>query len=101
MSNYTISTNLLRIRKGCGLSQERLAEIAGLSRSAYRNLEKGRAEPRTSTLKSLAIALDVPLKELLSPVQILERVRFRSLKRLKSRVNSTAYHGKQTGGDSC
>ena len=85
MSNHTISTNLLRLRKGRGLSQERLAEIAGLSRGAYRNLEKARAEPRTGTLKSLALALDVPLKELLSPVQLLERVRFRSLKRLKSR----------------
>jgi Zn-dependent peptidase ImmA (M78 family)/DNA-binding XRE family transcriptional regulator len=85
MSNQTISSNLLRIRKDRGLSQEQLAEISGLSRGAYRNLEKGRAEPRTATLKSLASALDVPLKELFSPVRSLERVRFRSLKRLKSR----------------
>ncbi len=85
MSNHTISSNLLRIRKDRGLSQERLAEISGLSRGAYRNLEKGRADPRTDTLKSLASALEVPLKELFSPVRVLERVRFRSLKRLKSR----------------
>lgn len=85
MSNNTISSNLLRIRKEQGLSQERLAEIAGLSRGAYRNLEKGCAEPRTNTLKSLALALDVPLKEFMIPVRLLERVRFRSLKRLKSR----------------
>lgn len=85
MSNQIISTNLLRIRKDKGLSQEQLAESSGLSRGAYRNLEKGRAAPRTATLKSIASALDVPLKELLTPVRTLERVRFRSLKRLKSR----------------
>ncbi|VAW70960.1 hypothetical protein MNBD_GAMMA09-40 [hydrothermal vent metagenome] len=85
MSNHTISSNLLRIRKDRGLSQERLAEISGLSRGAYRNLEKGHAEPRTDTLKSLSAALEVPLKELFTPVRTLERVRFRSLKRLKSR----------------
>ncbi len=85
MSNQTISTNLLRIRKDRGLSQVELAQTAGLTRGAYRNLEKGRAAPRTHTLKSLALALDVPLKDLLTPVHTLARVRFRSLKRLKSR----------------
>jgi Zn-dependent peptidase ImmA (M78 family)/DNA-binding XRE family transcriptional regulator len=85
MSNETIAANLLRIRKNCGMSQEQLAEASGLSRGAYRNLEKGRADPRTDTLKSLAAALGVSIKELLIPVTILERVRFRSLKRLKSR----------------
>ena len=85
MSNHTISSNLLRIRKDRGLSQEQLAAASGLSRSGYTNLEKGRSEPRTYTLRSLALALDIPLKELFTPVQTLERVRFRSLKRLKSR----------------
>ena len=85
MSNNTISANLLRIRKDRGLSQEQLAQNAGLSRGAYRSLEKGRSLPRSDTLKLLAIELDVPLKDLLSPIRQLERVRFRSLKRLKSR----------------
>lgn len=85
MDNQTISANLLRVRKGMGVSQEVLAENAGLSRGAYRNIEKGRSLPRTDTLKAIALALDVPLKELLRPVRTLERVRFRSLKRLKSR----------------
>jgi len=85
MSNHTISSNLLRIRRNQGLSQEHLAQLSGLSRGAYRDIEKGRAEPRTSTLKSLSSALNVPLKEFLRPSRTLERVRFRSLKRLKSR----------------
>lgn len=85
MSDQTIATNLLRLRKDRGLTQEQLADEAGLSRGAYRSLEKGRAAPRTDTLKGLAQALDVPLKELLAPVEILNNVRFRSLKKLKSR----------------
>ncbi len=85
MTNQTISANLLRIRKDRGMSQVLLADTVGVSRGAYRNLEKGRSLPRGNTLKSLALALDVPLKDLLSPVRTLERVRFRSLKRLKSR----------------
>lgn len=85
MSDHTIAANLLRLRKNKNLTQEQLADAAGLSRAAYRNLEKGRAMPRTDTLKGLSRALDVPLKELLSPVELLSNVRFRSLKRLKSR----------------
>jgi len=85
MTNQTISANLLRIRKDRGMSQVLLAENAGMSRGAYRSLEKGRSLPRGDTLKSLALALDVSLKDLLSPVRTLDRVRFRSLKRLKSR----------------
>lgn len=85
MSNQVIATNLLRLRKNRGLTQEQLAGTAALSRGAYRNLEKGRAAPRTDTLKALSDALEVPLKELLAPVETLNNVRFRSLKRLKSR----------------
>jgi Zn-dependent peptidase ImmA (M78 family)/DNA-binding XRE family transcriptional regulator len=67
------------------MTQEQIAETAGLSRGAYRNLEKGRAAPRSDTLRTLSDALGVSIKELLIPIRPLERVRFRSLKRLKSR----------------
>lgn len=77
--------HLTRHRKDRNLTQDRLAEKAGLSRGAYRDLEKGRAQPRAETLKSLARALDVPLRDLLNPAPPLHKVRFRSLKRLKSR----------------
>jgi len=85
MSTQAIAANLLRLRKDRDMTQEQLAETAGLSRGAYRNLEKGRAVPRSDTLRFLSEALGVSIKELLIPVQPLERVRFRSLKRLKSR----------------
>ena len=85
MTNDSLAANLLRFRRDRGLTQEQLAAKANLSRGAYRNLEKGRAAPRTETLTALATALRVPLKEMLAPVRPLKRVRFRSLKRLKSR----------------
>ena len=85
MSTQAIAANLLRLRKDKRITQEQLAEAAGLSRGAYRNLEKGRAVPRSDTLRVLSRVLSVPVKELLIPVRPLERVRFRSLKRLKSR----------------
>ncbi|MGV6815786.1 MAG: helix-turn-helix domain-containing protein [Thiotrichales bacterium] len=80
-----IGDNLLRLRKERGLTQAALAEAANLSVPAYRDLEKGRAQPRRDTLSALVAALDTRLPELMKPVKRLQRVRFRSLKRLKRR----------------
>jgi len=85
MDSKIIATNLVRVRKNRGATQIQVAEAAGLSRAAYRNIEKGRALPRVETLRSIAEALEAPMRELVSPAPRLERVRFRSLKRLKSR----------------
>lgn len=85
MNTQIIAANLLRVRKDRGETQEAVADAAGLSRAAYRELEKGRAVPRPESLRAIADALKVPMRELVSPVQSLHRVRFRSLKRLKSR----------------
>jgi len=52
----------LRIRRA--LTQEELAERAGLSKNAVNRLEVGKAEPRMSTLRKLAKALDVDPSEL-------------------------------------
>ena len=85
MDNQIIATNLLRLRKDRGRTQEEVAEAAGLSRAAYRDVEKGRSTPRPENLRAIAVALRVPIFELVSPAPRLNRVRFRSLKRLKSR----------------
>lgn len=85
MDSHLIATNLVRIRKDRGESQEKVAENAGLSRAAYRAIEKGRSAPRPETLRAIASVLGVPLRELVAPAPRLERVRFRSLRRLKSR----------------
>jgi Zn-dependent peptidase ImmA (M78 family)/DNA-binding XRE family transcriptional regulator len=85
MAEEIISKNLLRLRKETGLTQAALAEAADLSRQGYQALERGRSEPQVATLRRLAAALGVPLKELVIPVEGLHYVRFRSLKRLKRR----------------
>lgn len=85
MDTPIIAANLVRIRRDGGLTQAQVADGAGLSRAAYRAIEKGRATPRPETLRAIAAALGAPLRELVSPTARLARVRFRSLKRLKRR----------------
>ena len=51
---------LLRLRSAAGLSQEELAERAGLSRNSISDLERGlRQAPRLGTVRLLADALSV------------------------------------------
>jgi Zn-dependent peptidase ImmA (M78 family)/DNA-binding XRE family transcriptional regulator len=85
MAENTIALNLRRLRKAKDFSQERLAEKSGLSRAAYRNIETGKSEPRVSNLQAIAAALEVPIQQLVEPVQALRAVRFRSNKRMRSR----------------
>jgi len=86
MNTEHISINLRRLRKDRGWTQAELAAMAGFSLSGYRKLERARVgEPRPESLRQIARALEVPLRELMVPVRGLERVRFRSFKRLKSR----------------
>lgn len=84
MTPNVIGSNLRRLREAQGLTQERAAELGGLSRPAYRNIETGDSMPKVSTLQDIAAGLGVRLKDLVSPVRTLERVRFRALKRMKS-----------------
>ncbi len=94
MSDHIITVNLKRIRHAKRLSQDRIAELSGLSRSAYRNIETGKAKPRVRTLQGIASALGVPLQELLAPAVALQRVRFRSTKKLRTRSQILADVGR-------
>ncbi len=85
MEHQVIGANLVRIRKHRRKTQVEVAEASGLSRAAYRSVEKGRSLPRTENLRAIARALGVPVRELVTPVPRLQHVRFRSLKKLKSR----------------
>lgn len=85
MSLETLGCNLQRLRLARGLSQDKLAQVAGISRIAYINIERCQSEPRVNTVRALAKALQVRVPELLVEVPTLKRVRFRSLKRLKRR----------------
>lgn len=85
MAESAIALNLKRLRRAKGLTQQDLAEDAGLSRAAYRNIESGKSEPRVSSLQDIARALQVPIQQLVEPGRALRDVRFRSNKRMRNR----------------
>jgi transcriptional regulator with XRE-family HTH domain len=45
-------------RTGLGLSQAQVAEAAGLSTTAYNQIEQAQSDPRTSTLLAIKTALE-------------------------------------------
>ncbi|MBI9021492.1 MAG: ImmA/IrrE family metallo-endopeptidase, partial [Verrucomicrobia bacterium] len=75
-----LAINLMRLRKLNGLTQQSVADAVGISRVAYRNLEKGDAAPRESTLRALAESLNCSVMDLLAPVLELKSLRFRANK---------------------
>jgi transcriptional regulator with XRE-family HTH domain len=56
--------NLLRVRQARKLSQESLAELAGLHRTQVTLIERGLREPRMMTVIRLAGALEVSVSTL-------------------------------------
>lgn len=62
-----IGRKLKEVRISRLLTQEELAEEAGLSPSTVVNIERDQAEPRFSTIRKLAKALDV------APTALLEK----------------------------
>lgn len=48
-----------------GLSQELLSELSDLSKNAIGAIERGESIPSIETLEKLAIALDMPVTELI------------------------------------
>jgi len=73
-----IAVNLKRIRTIKGLNQEWIAKKSGLSRMAYSNIEKGKAEPRVSNLQKIADVLGVGIQEIIAPIPHINSLRFRS-----------------------
>ncbi|MDO9713246.1 helix-turn-helix domain-containing protein [Paracraurococcus lichenis] len=57
---YGFGTNLIRLRKAAGLTQDELAAKSGISQSNISSLEHGTLDPRLSTVLALAKALKVP-----------------------------------------
>jgi len=95
MENEIIAGNLLRLRKVKKLSQQQVAATAGISRVGYRKIENRESKPRVSTLKVIAAALSVNIRELVSPVRQLSHVRFRSQKTFNNREQILAEIGEQ------
>lgn len=82
-----IGANLRRIREAKGLTQSEAAELAGISRIAYRNIENGSSTPKVSTLQNITDGVGVRLQDLFVPVRTLKNVRFRASKKMNSREN--------------
>ncbi|GBF35443.1 hypothetical protein DCCM_4570 [Desulfocucumis palustris] len=85
MDQNIIGANLRRIREAKGWTQSQVADLAGISRVAYRNIESGSTTPKVSTLQNIASGIGVKLQDLFVPVRTLKRVRFRASKKMNSR----------------
>lgn len=85
MDTTDIAANILRLRQRRDLSQEAVAERAGMPRQRYRGIEKGAVVADAAEIRAVAQVLGASMREVFAPVTVLRQVRFRSLKRLKSR----------------
>jgi Zn-dependent peptidase ImmA (M78 family)/DNA-binding XRE family transcriptional regulator len=74
-----IAANLIRYRKSLGLSQEQLAEQAGVTRQSINNYENAKTLPDSKILSALASVLGITLDDLLrSQGKGLPNFRFRA-----------------------
>ena len=62
----TLGTRHKELRKRLGLSLDDVAQAAGMSKTGVWEIEKGRRDPRLSTIRKLASALGMSVYDLLS-----------------------------------
>jgi transcriptional regulator with XRE-family HTH domain len=62
-----VGANVRRLRKALGLSQERLAEAAGLHWTYVGSVERGERNVSVDNISRLACALDVDIRALFTP----------------------------------
>ena len=55
-----LGNSLRDARLKCGLTQEKLAETANLSKKYISSIERGKSNPTYDVLRRLIIALDIP-----------------------------------------
>ena len=60
-----LAQNLRKLRQAKGLSQEEFAHQAGLHRTYVSDLERGSRNPTITVVDKLAVALGVPVGDLL------------------------------------
>jgi transcriptional regulator with XRE-family HTH domain len=65
MSARDLGNQVKRLRESRDLTQQALADKAGVNRVTVANIERGDAEPTLATLQALAKALGVPVTTLL------------------------------------
>jgi len=85
------SRKLRENRRKCGFTQEKLAEIVGISTHYLAMLETARNFPTSDTLERLSAALEIPVYELFlidhSPREELEQLRQDIMNEINQTVN--------------
>ena len=76
MAHDFIGKNLRMHRKDKGLTQGEVAQQAGISRTAYRNIETGKADPKVDTLISICNVLGVKMQDVCTPARTLKQVKW-------------------------
>lgn len=72
-------TRLRALRERRALTQEELAQMAGLNRVTINTIEGGHAEPRAGTVRKLARALGVEPSDLMAPDAALDALEGKAL----------------------
>ena len=62
-----LAANIQRLRLQKGISQEKLAEMAGFHRTYMSQVERCIANPTLDNVQKIAVALAVPIASLLEP----------------------------------
>jgi transcriptional regulator with XRE-family HTH domain len=62
-----LAENVRQLRETRGLTQQQMADLAGIPRATWTNLESGSANPTLTVLARVAQSLQVSLEELISP----------------------------------
>jgi transcriptional regulator with XRE-family HTH domain len=62
-----VGSRIREARTQAGLSQSQLAKLCGMDQSRITQIEGGQYDPRLSTIRRIAEALDLPLPTLLPP----------------------------------
>jgi transcriptional regulator with XRE-family HTH domain len=65
-----IGANLHRYRKAKGLTQEQLADRAGVELSFYQRLERAKTNVSLASLIALSSAIEIPMPMLLEPARL-------------------------------
>ena len=71
-----IGKNLHIYRQAKKLTQDRLAKEAGISRTAYRNIETSASMPTVNTLINICNALGVQFQDVLKPARELRKIKW-------------------------
>ena len=90
MSNIggRVGARLKQLRLARKLTQERLAEAAGLSYKFVGEIERGMANPTLSTLEALAVALQVNISDFLSDEGRPDRISARDASLVREALDS-------------